>query len=822
MLNIRMLTTSPLVVLIPLFLGGCVSGGFQGERDSAMGWWAMTTPGVLGSILGERDAAVATSRYEELERIGEREAEGLKDIPSPKLMPLCMSYSKLKRYNKLFPCLDRIEDNIRKGDKRSMDFDEFVERNPVMAGMTAMGYGISNGRKGYEGDISIFPFLMRAEAYIDLARYTEAVEQAKKAEANISPQWKQERWAHIVSTSMLGLAYALGGDRKNALKAVTDLESMDTTYPYTLLSGDKAAGLAKIHLALKDYSKALEAIEQGKDTPFGSLAKGVADMMVMGETKGEGMWVWQDLPREFIYNKVLFEVGRVDEAKSGYDKLLGIPQTRENGDIYWVILFDRGRIAEKEGDLKGAVGYYRQAIEVIEQQRSTINTETSKIGFVGDKQAVYRQLVAALFADRQYAAAFEYVERSKSRALVDMLAAKQDFAVTRGDPAKVKTLLAMANTAETEAMLQGAAAEKPQTRSLVVSARQQLNTESPELASLINVSSLAAAEIQTLIPADEALVEYYYNAPDLIAFVLTSKGLSAVRLDSNALLDNIRQYRKQLESAKSGDYMNLSRQLYDQLLRPVTNQINVKKLIVVAHGPLHYLPFNALHDGKDYLIERYSLRMLPSASVLKYLRTEPMSKQGNILAFGNPDLGNPKFDLAYAQAEAIAVTKNRPQSKVLLRKDANETAFRKYGGEFRYLHFATHGEFNADAPLKSALLLAKDGKNDGLLTVDKLYSIKLDADLVTLSACETGLGKIANGDDVVGLTRGFLYAGTSTIVASLWQVDDQATSYLMTKFYDNLKQTDKRESLRQAQLDTRKKYAHPYYWAAFQITGNAK
>ena len=819
----RVLATPLLGALVlAVLLGGCVSGGFQGERDSAMGWWAMTTPGVLGAILGERDAALATSRYEELEKIGEREIAGLKDIPSPKLMPLCLSYSKLKRYNKLFPCLDRIEDNIRKGDKRSMDFDEFSARNPVMAGMTWMGFGIASGREGYEGDISTFPFLIRAEAYIDLARYPEAIEQAKKAEANISPQWKQERWARIISTSMQGLAYALSGDGENARKAVSELENIGTEFPYTLLAGDKAAGLAKIYLALKDYNKALTAIEQGKDTAFGSLAKGLADVIVIGETKGEGMWVWQDLPREFIHTKVLFEVGRVAEAKAGYDKLLDIPQTRENGDLYWVILFDRGRIAEHEGDLKGAIDYYRMAVDVIEQQRSTINTETSKIGFVGDKQAVYRQLVVALLAARQFVSAFEYVERSKSRALVDMLAAKQDFAVASGDPAKVRILLALAKNAETETMLQGDAAEKQKTRSLVASTRQKLNRESPELASLVNVSSLAASEIQALIPPDEALVEYYYSAPDLIAFVLTAKGLNAVRLDSNGLLGNIRQYRKLLESTETVDYMNLSRQLYHQLLAPLTDQIKVKKLIVVAHGPLHYLPFNALHDGKNYLIDRYSVRMLPSGSVLKYLRADPAIKQGNLLAFGNPDLGNPTFDLAYAQAEALAIVRNRPLSKVLLRKDANEAAFRQYGGEFRYLHFATHGEFNADAPLKSALLLARDEQSDGLLTVDKLYSIKLNADLVTLSACETGLGKIANGDDVVGLTRGFLYAGTSTIVASLWQVDDEATSYLMTRFYDNLNQHDKRESLRQAQLDTRNKYAHPYYWAAFQLTGSAQ
>jgi CHAT domain-containing protein len=99
--------------------------------------------------------------------------------------------------------------------------------------------------------------------------------------------------------------------------------------------------------------------------------------------------------------------------------------------------------------------------------------------------------------------------------------------------------------------------------------------------------------------------------------------------------------------------------------------------------------------------------------------------------------------------------------------------------------------------------------------------MKIDADLVTLSACETGLGKITNGDDIVGLTRGFLYAGSNSIVASLWKVDDLATSHLMTEFYSTLKKTNKREALRRAQLDTKKKYPHPYYWASFQLTGNA-
>jgi len=176
-----------------------------------------------------------------------------------------------------------------------------------------------------------------------------------------------------------------------------------------------------------------------------------------------------------------------------------------------------------------------------------------------------------------------------------------------------------------------------------------------------------------------------------------------------------------------------------------------------------------------------------------------------------------------AQNETIAITKDKPKSKLLLRKQATETALKRYGEQFRYIHFATHGTFIAESPLSSSLLMAGDGENDGKLTVGELYDMSLPADLVTLSACETALGKVANGDDVIGFTRGFLYAGASSIVSSLWKVDDQATSILMQEFYRNLKQADKRSALRSAQLKIKNTYnSHPYFWAAFQMTGSVQ
>ena len=530
---------------------------------------------------------------------------------------------------------------------------------------------------------------------------------------------------------------------------------------------------------------------------------------------------WEQLPRNFIFNKSLLETGRLGESKSGYDELLANPRTKDNGEIHWVILNDRGYIAEKEGNRTQAIEFYRKAVDVIEAQRASINTEAAKIGFVGDKQAVYQRLIASLFAEGQYAVAFEYIERSKARALVDILASKQDFAVHTANAAQVRTLLAKNTVAENEARVQSEIADTKGTRSLVVQTRQQLQQQAPELASLVTVTPVTVQEIQGKLPTDEVLVEYYAEGKEVYAFVLTKAGLRGIKLDGEGLTAEVQHFRQALQDTRSTRTQELAGKLYNRLVKPLEGAINQRHVLIVAHGPLHYLPFNALHDGNGYLIERYSVRQLPSASVLKYLKGVKPQTAGTLLAFGNPDLGDPRLNLKYAQAEAINVAKVLPNSKALVRREASESAFKRYGEGFRYLHIASHGTFNADVPLNSALLLAKDNTNDGTLTVGELYSMRLNADLVTLSACETGLGKIANGDDVVGLTRGFLYAGSRSIVASLWKVDDEATAYLMTKFYSALKGTSKREALRLAQLETRKKYPHPYYWAAFQLTGEA-
>ncbi|MBW1802091.1 MAG: CHAT domain-containing protein, partial [Deltaproteobacteria bacterium] len=520
------------------------------------------------------------------------------------------------------------------------------------------------------------------------------------------------------------------------------------------------------------------------------------------------------------------ETGRLEDAKAGYDQLLQMPQTAQNGDIYWLILYDRGLIAEAEKKPEQAIDYYRQALEVIEEQRSTIHTEANKIGFVGDKQQVYLRMVSNLIHLGRDREAFEYAERAKSRALVDMLAGRQQFAVPEDTLEDTNRILEKLDRMEAENRVQDPGFSETRhnrQRGLAVRLKKTLTETAPELASLVTVTPVQAKEIQSLIEEDETLVEYYYKNDQLFAFIVTRRDVKALRLKVANLVNDIRALRDHIADPSSTSYEGVANRLYQDIWHPIAGRVTGERLIVVPHGALHYLPFCALYSGRDYLIDRFKIRILPSAGVMPFLHTrERGGREDNMLAYGNPDLGDPKLDLAFAQDEAVRISKLWPRAEVLLRDQATESSLKSAGGRFKQIHFATHGKFDIDEPLTaSGLMLVRDHENDGFLSVGELYTLRLNADLVTLSACETALSEVTDGDEVIGFTRGFLYAGANSIVSTLWSVDDRATRDLMIEFYRRMRETSKMEALKEAQLMTKERYGHPFYWAAFQLIGNA-
>ena len=650
----------------------------------------------------------------------------------------------------------------------------------------------------------------------------------KKASPNYHNGYKIPE-IHVYETA--GIFAAIRGDRATALDYISKIKRVTSMAEFQLRP-IKNAAIAGIYFIMKDYAEAKTVIQEYSGSAFYAFAQAMEVIMVfpllvhyadVGTDTSIGAWTERGtFLSEFMVAKILFETGSLAEAKYGYEKLLSQKMSADYERLHWTSLADLASIYRKEGSLKESINSLEQATDIIENQRKSIFSEGSKIGFVGDKQAVYHDLIRALYEDKQYEKAFEYVERSKSRALVDLLASKKDFGYRGGNEKEIRILLAVQDSAEIKTAMQVVSVDGANTRSVQVRVKEDLRKKAPELASLVTVTYQPVSELLAQIATDEAIIEYYYRDEDMYAFILSAGKLHTVKLDGAGLIDDVMAFRKLIEMPGSAEFMDASRKLYKRLFQTIESALNKHSLIIIPHGVLHYLPMNALHDGRGYLIDRYSISMMPSASALKYLSKKTAGKGGGILIFGNPDLGDAKLDLAYAEQEARDVAGIRPKSRVLLRKEATETALRECSKDYSYLHFATHGQFNPEHPLQSALLLAPDFRYNGTLSVNKIYSLNLDADLVTLSACETGLSKIANGDDLVGLTRGFLYAGSSSIVASLWKVDDLATSQLMTRFYKEMDRTDKREALRTAQLETKKKYPHPYYWASFQLTGNAK
>ena len=248
-----------------------------------------------------------------------------------------------------------------------------------------------------------------------------------------------------------------------------------------------------------------------------------------------------------------------------------------------------------------------------------------------------------------------------------------------------------------------------------------------------------------------------------------------------------------------------------------------ERLIIVPHGGLHYLPFQALRGPEGFLIQRNPLAVAPSASVAVQLARKTFGASSKLVAFGNP-ANSAREDLPGAEREVQLISNMFPDRRVYYQRDASKSRFREAAGAGRILHVAAHAEVDNVDPLHSRILLAAEGTDPGFLEAREVYGVDLKGvSLVTLSACESGLGRIARGDEIQGFTRSFLTAGASGLVVSLWPVADDSTELLMTTLYGELSRgAEAIDAMRRAQLAvlTQKKFAHPFFWAPFNLIGD--
>ena len=741
---------------------------------------------------------------------------------------LCRSFISIGVYDEFFRCYDvlkkRVDANGGKLVGGSLDWEI---NKPASRAMMASLLAYANfGIRDYDKALK---YAHQAEKLIDTNRFYYL----SKITNNILSVSLVTR-VGVPTFGVMAQIYGERGDAQNSLHYISRLNALMTDSMFTsYLDGERRVWRTRSYMAIGDYESAYRGLMTDRHkhgvlgrekNPLEKLLTPAIIYALGGEYTEEDLAVARNFEARFMSHQLELKLGKLALARKGYDEILALPQIDGNIVVQYGALHGRGLVALAEKDLDGAISFFKRAIDVIERQRASITTEKNKISFVGDKQTIYHDLVAALIEMGRADEAFEYAERGKARALVDLLASKSSFGKGQ-NTGKIKAKLAELDRLERESLKLAAVKNGSSVRSIKV-AKLTLEQEMPEVASLVSVTTEKPSDIQVLLRPDEAIVEYFYqgesnkDADDLFAFVVTRDAIKAVTLNAKGLNDEVKAFRSAINKSNSNGWSQEASSLHRRLIAPLVSAIQGKKhLTIVPHGALHYLPFNALKaNGGDFLIQDHTIRLLPSASVMKFLNKGSAPTQ-SLLVFGNPELNNPKMDLPGAETEAKVIAQLWPDSKILLRNHASETIFKQVASAFKYIHLASHGLFSPDDPMKSRMLLAADNDNDGNLTVSEIYDLELNADMVVLSACQTALGDVKNGDDVVGLNRGFLYAGAKSIVGSLWEVPDYQTKELMLDLYRNLGKMGLRDAMRQAQLAALKNYQHPFAWAAFQVMG---
>ena len=548
------------------------------------------------------------------------------------------------------------------------------------------------------------------------------------------------------------------------------------------------------------------------------------------------------------------------EAARWYQQALERLGSRVAPDVAWRLHAGLGLALQARGSTETAVRELRAAIAEVERSGRSLALPERRSGFLADKWAVYGHL-AQLEQRRQRAgAAFELSERLRAREMLDLLGRgriaaqpqvpaelvvrEQDLRrriaeLTRGLGAAVGAAergsesvrgpdLPDAGSAGHEALLR---AQEDYAELL-----RDLRERAPRHAALLPREPAAWREVARRLGTDQAFIEYLLSDSASLAFVLTADTLAAVELGvtRRELARLVEFARGTLEpsAARRPDSLWRAplRQLHRHLVQPIeaTGLLDRKRrLVLVPHGELHYLPFAALigdQGGAAFLIERFELLVTPSASVWLALgdRTARRAAHG-LLAFA------PRGDALPAtrrEVDAIAELLGGA-GKAVSGRAATEELFRREAPGRRVVHLATYGVLNKHNPLFSFMELAPGGIHDGRLEVHEVFGLDLAADLVVLSACQTGLGSgaladVPAGDDWIGLTRAFLHAGAATVVATLWPVDDWATAGVMERFYqDYVGGGDPVRALAAAQRAAlaAPSPSHPFAWAGLVVVG---
>lgn len=579
---------------------------------------------------------------------------------------------------------------------------------------------------------------------------------------------------------------------------------------------------ATLELTQKNFRAALQA------------ARKVETLLAASENFREKLAV------RFIRAEARRELGETTAAAKELQKIFDDAMRAEQPNTAQAAQVALGKIHFRVRNFRRAEQHFKEAIRLTETLRAPLAAEEFRMAFLADKLASFEFLTKIYLAENKFEAAFLLTERARARVLAESIAT--DFAAEKPTSVLENKLQSLreelnwfysrlnraANDAEIKIFQAEAVKHERQIGDLMrqIAALQTSRATRRGGGKADETTRENCTNLQRRLGKENALIEFVNLDGNISAFVVTDEQINffadlAAESEIVSLLESIqfqfgalRYGADKLGGGFIGDLKKRAdfylQKLREKLFTPLAERLGERDLIVVPIGALHYVPFHALTDGKQYLVETRKIVYAPSATVWSFLASKSFSPLKTALLIGFADERIP-----FVNREIENLGGCFPRRKIFTGEQATFSAFAENAGNFDVLHFACHGNFRPENPMFSSLHLA-----DGWVTVRDICSQKLKAEIVTLSACETGLHKILAGDEILGLARGFLSAGAKSLILSLWTVNDEATTELMKKFYAEL-QTGKSAAaaLQSAQRDFIERGTHPYFWSPFALIG---
>lgn len=699
---------------------------------------------------------------------------------------------------------------------------------------------------------------------LDIGQYDKAIEYLNTAMGLISADKSNENYTACLIN--LGYAYV-----KRALTG-GDSEDYDRALEYfnQALTAAELAGNEAFEVAVLNNMGSLKAhLEENLDALYYlNKARNLAEKIKLNNYLVS------------IYTNIGIIYARQGDYQNSslyYDKAINLALTENENQTLWESYLEKGNLLKKQGKLAEAQFYYLNSINIIETLRSKLAMEEDKASFLGSDKRLnaYHNLIDLLVnlnkekGEPAYLAqAFNFMERAKSRAFLDSIdssSLEKEMPVdiklvnqekeVMSDISRLYTRLIVPDLSEKERgdLLQ----EVKNLEAKLDNIKRQIRSKNPAYANLTFPEIITYEQAsKEFIKGKTAIFTFVIGDDSAYAFALTNRGLKVYPVPTRReLRSKVINHRRDISDTDNNDF-RAGQELYELLLKPGLTD-GIKNLIIIPDDILNLLPFETLlttDQNGDWLIKKYTVYYAPSLSSLRELahhqnRKNRPKPQHNLLAVGDPYYGDLEekypelstkaifqdfysltdlkfYRLRHSHEEIRRISSLIPRSTVLEREKASEDLVKSANlTDYKIIHFAAHGLIDDQKPARSAIILTLDNDpaEDGFLQMREVFNLKLNADLVVLSSCQTGLGQFIKGEGIEGISRAFFYAGSSSVVMSLWTINDQVSAQFMERFYYHLKSTENlAEALRQVKLEMIESgiVSHPYYWAGFILSGD--